>query len=625
MTRRRCQLTVAIAAACAVVCQVLFALEPWTANVGRPAYQPIRMDGGAVPDSQSPRYVAVLGAVRSPRVFELPSRAVTVRELIEAAGGADGDYSGTLSLIRQGRRINSFFDPSRSTGADGIGTLLDGDLLVLRPLAGVRTVEYSTTTGPGRASHAVASSTVFVACVGVAPHPVVLPLRAEHATREYLLHRVFKLTAEEASRAVSVLPASGLAPDDGTLGDGSVLLFNSGLLNFGPGAAERYHFPPPVPLVSGGETALAVMATTEDISQPPPLETVPAVEPPPVEPLVEQTHEPPPLPLLPGAPFDVYEQRDSEVSPPIEPARVEFGEATVRPMYEVTASSVPPFSRPDPAPVMVDPLLPGPTSPEPHLSPRETRGPDGSEANPDLAAPPTRVAAAGPGLLPPPEQGTPTVGPRRSSPNRVADLPKREVVDLPEQSGTNPLLIVLVTSVVAVLCVVVSWVWLKIERRRAGEGAQSAAAPRAASLLTSPESRRAHPLDDLLANRTPLIEERVFAREQGRLHGPCGGPRRVMIDPPHASAFAPHIHKTTRRREKIEDRYVEHLTAARRRRPERRPEAENSPETAVPREDNSGSSRPAASAMSPSTSGIAGISEEDLLAKVLAALEENRK
>lgn len=122
--------------------------------------------------------------------------------------------------------------------------------------------------------------------------------------------------------------------------------------------------------------------------------------------------------------------------------------------------------------------------------------------------------------------------------------------------------IVVGTLVTVGLCLVATWLWVR-ERRRQGLASAAPAATPSAPVPPPPQFQSG--LQDLVAQRLPLVEEPTLPEPGVRLYGPLVGHRRLYLDPPHASGTAPHFATTAAGvQPPSADRITKHLRAARR-------------------------------------------------------------
>src|SRR5690606_28858369 len=90
----------------------------------------------------------------------------------------------------------------------------------------------STDRFPSMVRPASETQLVHVACIGLTHRPVVLPLLAEDANQKTLLVDILRLpNGKLPPGAVRVLSSTGQGTSDGTLTDGSVLLFDPTLID----------------------------------------------------------------------------------------------------------------------------------------------------------------------------------------------------------------------------------------------------------------------------------------------------------------------------------------------------------------------------------------------------------
>jgi hypothetical protein len=221
--------------------------------------------------STSGGYFGILGAIAQPAVYFQKSDRVLLIELVKLAGGTTNDASGSIRIVRQGRAGMQTFLTETSTFE-----VLNGDVVYLdsqrmatqsgvhdfsQPLRGVngglRTPASrptgTITGGPGAAKKGTNPAQAYLAFVGLATHPIIVPVPANEAT---LSAAMMWLQQDRSSgplpKVLSPIPVprsgSGQQNLEQLLASGTVLVFDPQAVN----QAVLPDFPPVI-----GELPLA--------------------------------------------------------------------------------------------------------------------------------------------------------------------------------------------------------------------------------------------------------------------------------------------------------------------------------------------------------------------------------
>ncbi len=518
----------------------------WTANDSlaqksalRPAYQPRR---AFHPDDQPLEgtiHIAVVGAVKKPAAYKV-SRAIRFADAIQGAGGLDIDATGTVHLVRQGlpAPVQEFYQPGFTRKQDAFGQLRDGDVLIVRPQIGIRqgrdgvqqAFYQSQEEIPAQSSafrsgqHPHTAQVINIACLGVANRPVVLPLSVENAQLEILIRDLLRLPENllDVPNGLRVVSPSGRLVSDGRLQDGTVVVidprhvdqnhwrpleaFPDALPLVQPQDAANSAFAPrTVPLMPGADTATAglmipgnpfvVREETKDrVSIDADAKQTPPMEPPSVTEVRPMTDEPNSK-IAEAAGNDLSVQRSQGV-PAVEPARFDEGKLTV-------IDSIFPISNESAA--------------------------EAPASGPNLAGKSTSEKAT---------DGLQTATLQAKSP--VDDLAQQENIEPQKQaSWSRPVTIVLTTCLLAMIGLLVSYLWSRPDRHGRKSSAIEAARKQRAPVRVEGDQNTA--LSRLIDNRLAFVEEEVVFHEQRRLHGPVIGRQRILIDTAHRELQRPHI------------------------------------------------------------------------------------
>lgn len=125
------------------------------------------------PPSSLGHCLAVVGAVSKPGCHELPTRSVSVAELMDRCGGLTSTATGTLAVIRDGRALGLAYNPQ--------DRLLSGDVIVVaeKPSAISQVAPTGLKDAPG-SERAVTG--VQLGLVNVLDRPVPVLIPTSHAT-----------------------------------------------------------------------------------------------------------------------------------------------------------------------------------------------------------------------------------------------------------------------------------------------------------------------------------------------------------------------------------------------------------------------------------------------------------
>jgi hypothetical protein len=233
------------------------------ATEGYPARGPVNAKTGARtgrkpapsfwqnPPSAKGGYFGVMGAVGTPAVYFHKSDRIPLIALVQLAGGTTEQANGSVRIVRQGRGgLQTFLSET------SVFEVLNGDIVYLdsQPLvrqSGLRDdrASHGSIDGVGRSGPAVQNAEgtaakaanpaqAYLAFVGLAARPVIVPVPANEAT---LTAAMMWLKQDQESaplpRVLSPIPMSrvGNGPSAGEplLPSGTVLVFNPSTVNRG--------------------------------------------------------------------------------------------------------------------------------------------------------------------------------------------------------------------------------------------------------------------------------------------------------------------------------------------------------------------------------------------------------
>lgn len=202
---------------------------------------------GRMAQSSRAQYVAIMGEVVRPGVFEVADPQPELVDLVGLAGGPSPQASGNVRVIRRGRGgQQTFLSPGLKY------TLLPGDLVILdakpsrsdRRFAGISHRD-STPRGTGRIPETNDSAIVQIGLVQLIDRPIVLDVPAGYATLNGVLsmlrHPVSEtgeVTILKSGSGTQIVTVNQSTPVP--LGSGTVLVFNPATVN----AQVLPHMPP---------------------------------------------------------------------------------------------------------------------------------------------------------------------------------------------------------------------------------------------------------------------------------------------------------------------------------------------------------------------------------------------
>lgn len=203
-------------------------------------------------------YVAVMGQVGRPAVYEVRQSPIELTEVIRMAGGLSDQASGSVRIIRRGRGGQQVFFTPQSRGY----TLADGDLIVADPKG------YINHRGlPGSSKHRVVGiediqsgptetepAGVEIGLVQLIGRPVVLDISAARATVAATLDLLNQ--SLPADGIVTVLRPNGSREEVTSEAAAKTVLTSGSVLVFDPRTVNGRNLPrlPAVIRQSGAET-----------------------------------------------------------------------------------------------------------------------------------------------------------------------------------------------------------------------------------------------------------------------------------------------------------------------------------------------------------------------------------
>jgi len=174
--------------------------------------------------NRGPNYFAIMGHVKHPMAYQLPTSAPSLVDFIRFAGGPLESTTGEVRIVRGGRIAQQTMLTANSTIK-----LMPGDLIILDGGRGGRGKIFR---GGNNRGGGESERLHEIALIGVKPYPVIMQMTPDVATKRWILQQL----RQDLSIASSVKVVSrrhfGAPPGiDTRLTDNSVLYFADGLIN----------------------------------------------------------------------------------------------------------------------------------------------------------------------------------------------------------------------------------------------------------------------------------------------------------------------------------------------------------------------------------------------------------
>lgn len=171
-------------------------------------------------------YFGIMGHIKHPQAYELPTSAPSLVDFVRFAGGALETTSGEIRIMR-GKRFIQTLLTAKSTIK-----LMPGDVVIVEGgRSGRGTIFRGGNNGPLKGNGADGRM-AQIGLVGILPYPVIMQMTPEVATKRWILRQLGQ--DESIATAVKVFERRrfGGAPTlDTRLNDNSVLVFPEGLID----------------------------------------------------------------------------------------------------------------------------------------------------------------------------------------------------------------------------------------------------------------------------------------------------------------------------------------------------------------------------------------------------------
>jgi hypothetical protein len=187
-----------------------------------------RMMGRA---GQGPNYFAIMGHVKYPQTYLLPTSAPSLVDFISFAGGALESTTGEVRIVRAGRVVQQTMLSQNSTIK-----LMPGDLVILD---GGRTGRGNIFRGGNNSVTGNAESTRLnqVCLVGILPYPIIMQMTPDVVTKRWIVRQLGQ--NESIIDAVKVVERRNFAGNSGP----DVRLSDNSILTFPEGVIDQLHLP----------------------------------------------------------------------------------------------------------------------------------------------------------------------------------------------------------------------------------------------------------------------------------------------------------------------------------------------------------------------------------------------
>ena len=183
-----------------------------------------RMMGRA---NQGANYFAIMGHVKHPQTYQLPTSAPSLVDFIQFAGGALESATGEVRIVRGGKDVQRTMLSPNSTIK-----LMPGDLVILD---GGRTGRGNIFRGGSNQQGTAEgdSGRLNQVCLsGVLPYPIIMQMTSQVATKRWIISQLGQDIA--IANSVKVLERrnfSGPSGLDTQLSDNSILIFSPGVID----------------------------------------------------------------------------------------------------------------------------------------------------------------------------------------------------------------------------------------------------------------------------------------------------------------------------------------------------------------------------------------------------------
>lgn len=172
-------------------------------------------------------YFAIMGHIKHPMAYQLPTSAPSLVDFIRFAGGVLKTTTGEIRIVRGERVVQQTMLTSSSTIK-----LMPGDLVIVDGGREGRGTIFRGGNNRADSTGEESGRLHQIALIGVRPYPVIMQMTPDVATKRWILQQL----RQDLSMASSVKVVSrrhfGAAPGiDTRLTDNTVLVFADGLIN----------------------------------------------------------------------------------------------------------------------------------------------------------------------------------------------------------------------------------------------------------------------------------------------------------------------------------------------------------------------------------------------------------
>lgn len=178
--------------------------------------------------NRGPNYFAIMGHVKHPMAYQLPTSAPSLVDFIRFAGGALETTTGEVRIVRGGRAVQQTMLTATSTIK-----LMPGDLVIVDGgRHGRGKIIRGGDSGVGSSDEGDAARPIQIALVGVLPYPVIMQMTPDVATKRWIIEQLNQDLS--IGQSVKVVSRRHFGPEptlDSRLADNAVLVFPDGLVD----------------------------------------------------------------------------------------------------------------------------------------------------------------------------------------------------------------------------------------------------------------------------------------------------------------------------------------------------------------------------------------------------------
>ncbi|MFP6765989.1 MAG: hypothetical protein VB858_20325, partial [Planctomycetaceae bacterium] len=185
----------------------------------------LRMMGRA---SDGPNYFAIMGHIKYPQTYLLPTSAPSLVDFIRFSGGALSSTNGQVLIVRGERIVQQTMLTANSTIK-----LMPGDLVIIDGgRSGRGSIFRATENAPQRGASSEVIRPIQIALIGVRPYPVIMQMTPDVATKRWIVRQLGQdISVASSARAVQRRKISSATGLDSRLSDHTILIFPAGTID----------------------------------------------------------------------------------------------------------------------------------------------------------------------------------------------------------------------------------------------------------------------------------------------------------------------------------------------------------------------------------------------------------